>query len=697
MAKRIRAGTENQDGMTIKAFRRGKHLGHALEAHCRALVSRLSGKHKASVNRDLPFGFPVHPDIVVLDAHQKLVALGMVSYCSEANQGKRASDNSSMKFYRTRFEYNAIMKQWRDTPCHFTKSFRPFIVIYGSKSGWKPSLVQELQANYPTTLFLPDVMGSSDLDAMIANVWKVYSQALGARRDASAATLHVFNHFSDAKCTLSFAETKLMALLEQSAFSASIASQLRSARSRLSANRDNAPSRVLLPFRSRWRQGLALASTFTNAELAAGRGRLHSSLLSERDANDFKEFVKRAVFMDLGQVTETQSVVGVKRLFHVRRPEKISPSGAVVYAPERPDFEDWSRLSVDACKAILQLHRALPAHNPRSFGAGALDQIGGNWREFALGIVAGCDEAKASLASAKNVARFLMYRDAAVGVEPWHPSAASAASSRLWWSVFVCAAACVNGDRRIFRGAKVRRCESPASGDAEWLAELAAGSKPRRSQTADLIVKASDFCVGLLDYDLATLAAPRPTLLDYNTATSMSAWWYGALTTNPSYNPLSWVALALAETLCPDAEWQGFPRNRSCRLSTVIGDHTGRVEWSLVSQTKGKVICVEPRSITANNFGNKSKEIFDRIEETRQAARRAGKTVEIVGVLDGDFDLTTLHELGGAHGYDVIYSVEEAVGVSGGALGVKQAGEAALASIAGGARVAMERDNDKHN
>jgi hypothetical protein len=274
-----------------------------------------------------------------------------------------------------------------------------------------------------------------------------------------------------------------------------------------------------------------------------------------------------------------------------------------------------------------------------------------------------------------------MRNDTPLGVEPWHPCANEGVSSRLWWSVFVCAAACINGDRRIFRGGKVRRTDPPSGDDAKWLAELIADTDQRRIQARELLLHASAFCRGLLDYDLARLSGPRPRLLDYDTATSMSAWWYGALTTNPSFNPLSWVALALGQSLYPDVVWHGFPRKRSCRLSSVLEGHDGRVEWSLVGRVGEKVVCIEPRSITANHIGDKSKEIFDRIEETRQAAKRAKVEVEIVGVLDGDFDQEALQSVAGAHGYDVVMGIEDAIRDADGAVGIRRAGESALARM----------------
>jgi len=58
-----------------------------------------------------------------------------------------------------------------------------------------------------------------------------------------------------------------------------------------------------------------------------------------------------------------------------------------------------------------------------------------------------------------------------------------------------------------------------------------------------------------------------------------------------------------------------------------------------------------------------TKEIYDRIRETRKTCAKYSYRVRIVGVLDGDFSKETLDELATDIGYDDMYSVKEALAI----------------------------------
>ena len=83
--------------------------------------------------------------------------------------------------------------------------------------------------------------------------------------------------------------------------------------------------------------------------------------------------------------------------------------------------------------------------------------------------------------------------------------------------------------------------------------------------------------------------------------------------------------------------------------------------------------------MTANHWGDKSKEIYAKAAMTRQFAYAAGIEVFLLGVLDGDVDEGALQELASGIGYDVVLSARELLIATGESRGftpaLKQASE----------------------
>src|SRR5262249_2993730 len=140
--------------------------------------------------------------------------------------------------------------------------------------------------------------------------------------------------------------------------------------------------------------------------------------------------------------------------------------------------------------------------------------------------------------------------------------------------------------------------------------------------------------------------------------------WYLRVVTNPSHTPLGHAVLPWLKERFPGAAWRGWPGQRSAALRTVFPHHAGRVHWQFIgAEPSGRVIVAEVKSITANNWGNKSKELYDRIAETRRAALDAGARLTAVGVLDGDLDEAGLEEVLSGLAYDETYTIGEVLGI----------------------------------
>ena len=133
--------------------------------------------------------------------------------------------------------------------------------------------------------------------------------------------------------------------------------------------------------------------------------------------------------------------------------------------------------------------------------------------------------------------------------------------------------------------------------------------------------------------------------------------FYNTLTTNPSHNPLNEILLRWLTMRFPALEWRGWPNQRGTGPS--VSDDGGRRQWTFVSRTDALVICAEAKSVTANNWGNKSKEIFDRVAELRTACASAGIECLTLLMFDGDLSQDNLRELSSGIAHDEIWGVDE--------------------------------------
>lgn len=622
------------------ATSQGKHIGHAVEAHCRGIAQQIAVGKQLTVSRTNTLNLPVDTDVVLVDASGRVRAIVIVAYNSDGDDTDRRLDHSSHKFYRSRLEYNEALRARNDNPAAFHPHFVIVTVLYGTRAGWKTQLLGELLRQCAPLLFLPDTLGDSTCTKMVANAYRLYE---ASRERPSEA---VAEHYE--RATLTGADAKFRLQLEaeiDGGWKHTAAAALRVPPAGLGT------AGVIAPFRSRLRQGLSMVSLFRDTEIDAWLSRLQPPQPVSAEA---EAFIRRATFLDLVTIQSRKSILGTSTIAEPRRPFDVHNE----YQPHRPDFDDWTRVPRGALSSILTAHRALPPGN-ESFRAGGYDQAFGNYRRIAEI----CVELTPSLIVAINrgnqkaVAALLSRRDRQVGAEAWHPCGGGEFCFSAFWSVAVAAIATALESRAEFRRYEFR-VTAPPSDIARQLSEQLILNK---ASVVPLFEELSSFLAILLDGPLSALSGlDRPALLDLDSATSWSAAAYLSVTTNPSHNPMSGVVY----------EWlrrrgltslQGFPGSRGVAVSTMTAKGATRIEWTIAGRRGGTVVFAEPRSITANNLGNKSKELYDRIAQTRAAAKSASVNVHLVGVLDGDFDEVTLAEFGSRIGYDEIVSADKVI------------------------------------
>ena len=169
----------------------GKHIGHAVEAHCRGVLKQISNKQGWTLARSADLNLPVETDAVLTTADGNVRAIVIISYNSNSDDTERRIDHSSHKFYRTRLEFNEALRLYSEKPELFDPKFTVLTVIYGTRQGWKRQLLEELSTQCPPVLFCPDELGDSVAESIVNDAFELYERSRTRRSEV------VERHFSE--------------------------------------------------------------------------------------------------------------------------------------------------------------------------------------------------------------------------------------------------------------------------------------------------------------------------------------------------------------------------------------------------------------------------------------------------------------------------------------------------------------------
>jgi hypothetical protein len=615
-----------------------------VEGHCRGILRRWLEPLGERVIKDLPFSFPVKPDVVVMDGKDRIKYLGIVAYSTDAS-------STHKKFYRTRLEYERILLAFRTTPELFAPHFLPFVIIYGASEGWKREILAKLSNMCVPTMFLPASLGESTARAIVINAFEGYQHnwEAGGRN----ATEFVEDAIASSKIPLTTADEQLLQLMQSTLSSNLVRQSVHSLATAVASA--NSSIRIPSPFQTRVRQGLSMLSLFSGSEIEKWLSYRNSGTSIALTAAD--AFIRRGRFLDTLQLFERPSIIGSHLAAIPRRPVKV---GTLDYAPDRPDFENWENLGDRKILEILKEHRAMPLHRPAVFHGGALDQVCGNWQSFCRAWSEALPELRSGIAAGdKGKVEDVFERDEVIQAETWQPSHGMAGMLAIWG---ICVAAVAILERaRSTRYKFSVRSEGPATVTTRRaLAERLLTHTP--SDLLSLLVPLEEFARALLSAGLSDVAKlEQPRLLSLDEPRSWISACYLAIVTNSTHSPLCSPMHKWLVSRFQDVDWKGWPNKRSVAVKELLPKHIGNVQWQFGGVSRGShtVVVAEVKSITANNWGNKSKELFDRFSETSRAFADAGVTGLIVGVLDGDMDDSALEELSQGGAYHEIFSIEE--------------------------------------
>lgn len=618
----------------IAGNNRGKHIGHACEGHLRGLLTRIPSLEGLSVGRSFPFEFHVKPDAVVLDKTGKIAAVFIVAYWEN-------KDNSHMKFHRTRPEYNELSRIIASSPEKFIEKPSIVTVLYGTENGWKPLVLKDIEQKCPTLVFVPSIESSEQI--------KIWEDAFGAYRPHLEKGIKDPPGKVEEWCkhkVLTKAERRLIGRIS-SALEVGVRSSSSSSERQETAV-GNLPA---ASYRSRYRQPLSMLSMFRDEEITA-------YLANQRpgQSEDIDSFIRRATWLDMG-VPFVRTRANRETTIAFRLHEPLDEKGE--YAPHLPDYSSWKRGNQEVISACLQKHRSRTTNPGKVFRGGTSDQICGNYEEIAKGIAASMPVLLNSIEyGTYTTFANALAEDDGVSVASWHPANCSDVILPVW-SFCACAAATIAGERKLRSALLARANQLPAK---ETLKECYSLLK-RSVEGIRLLREVQEFCRTISSgsiLDLANACRSRPSLLSNANPCSWLADYYNTIATNSSHNPLNNLLEDWLRLQFPDYEWgKSWPSSRTTSLASIDDSYTERRQWAFIGSSGLSVVCAECKSITANNWGNKSKELYDKTADFRRFCSETGRSGISVLLFDGDLSEGALSELRTGIGHDLVVTCDQ--------------------------------------
>jgi hypothetical protein len=613
----------------------GMHIGHACEGHVRGILHHLNALEGLRVSRTLPFSFPVNPDVVLLDRANRVKAILIVAYW-------RNPHNSESKLYRTRLEYTKALEARAEQPDFFASNSVVATIIYGEFDGWKELILSDLEEQCAPLLFVPNVLGNAVSRNLIDTAFRVY-RSLWEDGEKQVREL-TEKHFAEVPLSN---ESDLLLQELRLILNGEIGT----------ANKTEVmtPTGIRFPAtssRSRYRQALGILSVFRESEILMWQ-QTNGSLAHQ----ECIDFTRRALFLNLGNLVERRSLIGTHFCLNLRRPVRVK-NGNETYAPDLLDFQDWLRLQPTVVQTILQSHREHTRQPTSVFRGGAFDQCTGNLEDIATELTSNLPQLIVTLRQGNIQAASEILGQARLTTAPtWHPAHESAWMCPLW-AFSVCSLALSTNNRGLRSDLKARREDIPSDVEAQSLASRL----EQNSEALNILEEILPFLTALLNSQFTSLLnLSQPRLLDLSQPCSWLSDMYNTLTTNSSHNPLNEILRRWVIQLFPEAQWRGWSERRCINVAQVTGSGIGRRQWQLIGIQNKKLIGAEVKSITQNNWGNKSKEIYDRAAELRSSGRELGFETHCILIFDGDLTTDALAELRTGIGHNEVWTIDEVI------------------------------------
>lgn len=605
----------------------GKHIGHACEAHLRAALRIYANSRGITVSRAFEIdGQVVKPDAVLTRSDGKIAAVVVCAYWDH-------SGSSEKKYYRTRIEYTVTHNLRSKYPDKFSKDFKVLTFFYGSKSGWKDLILEDLKKSCIPFVFLPDI--SSNWSDVVKSAFQVY-QKLWETGKAKTRELSEDYLMSNPDQTVTFVLDAITPHLGDKRGSPT--------RTQAAVHHVKSPE---AGYSTRARQALGVLALVRDVDVLAWHA-------NGGPADECISMARTLFFLDCASLFTKKRANGLAGVRWIHPRMALDEAGK--YAPGKPDLNLWTKHDRARLVQLLGLHRQGPAIY-QSMKNAARVQAYSNIESVVMTWVRAAHVLNKAprVSSLEGLWRLVSHLNTPVTTLEWHSCHALSAMSYPLRDLIACSAACVVGIRSIRTELGCGRAKQDLGQSVNVARQHVPGIVNQIRDAA----KFAQFCISDDFLDPEVEIPSRPEVLDLEAPQSLTSSLYNLLTTHPTHNPLGHLLLAYLRTMYPGNKWEGWPIKRSVPIKEIFPNTTCRREWQIWSRIDDSFVFAEVKSVTDNHWGDKSKEIYDRILDTREACASNGVSCRCICLYDGDFFNEAYQEMQSGIGYDLVLGVDE--------------------------------------
>ncbi|MFC1837204.1 hypothetical protein ACFLYW_00795 [Thermodesulfobacteriota bacterium] len=623
----------------------GKHEGHAVEAVVKGICEWICNSYypKYDVVRgidDLPL--TMDTDVIVRKKDQ-IQALIIVCHADNPDYSHRKVKRSHQEFVEG---LNLLLT---DKDKILTPNYRIINFVFGMPNGWADGQLSKMKKIMAPTIFYPELVTPEDFNDFITVSMEKYWEVKTKRTDRLARIV--------AKDPSIIPTSKiLIKCLKRMVFNPSVKNNLEileSIKTRTKILKKTASKKYStpLPFNTRYRQGLSMLAVFSPKERA-----ILFNLLNKRIAP------KDLTLSELNTIRRGQW------LGYFSYKKGISTK--IMLSPKRrencftPDFsQPFDSLSFMKSNNIINNLDKYAMKNTNTFIGGIQCLSIGNFIDVIKQVLPVAyiliDIIKGRTSKKKDF-QYLLSNDLELIPSSGRWSGPNKNFMILRsWVVSLLATLKENTSllsKKHFDFGSNNGLNSTEQG--KILSEiLSINKKTIITELNNTIL----FCENLLSDDFYKIINSTPPITFSLTPGSWYQRLYFVLSSHAAYNPL--MEILYTEIVTKRHEKKkicGFPNTLAVSLSKILGKAvSGR--YRIIVQESKVIHIYEALSITSNNIGNKSKELFDRIGIAKRAAAKEGKTIEFHGLFDGDFDPQTIKEFSTGDRYNEFLSIVDFV------------------------------------
>lgn len=623
----------------------GMHEGHAIEGLIFGLCSSICAEKEGYTVVHSHLGLPLtmKTDVLILK-DSALHANIMV--CHSDNR-----DYSHRKIKRTRQEFVEALQLAKSKLV--TPDYRVINLVFGMPNGWMESQIPYMKNELYPTLYLPDFLNKVLYDKFISWAINQYKKSKTSKSNWRASiTAHILKNSNIVP-----GQKIIQDVLRNLIFSDDCKNHSSKGDVRHSAQKADQMDRKrpISPFFSRYRQGLSMLNMFAENEVAAIYRVIKNGSTQPENLDSLeRSSLIRALWM--GVVNIEEDITG--ELFVSTRKRGDNPT---VFDFDEP-FKSMSLEQIIVALDKLNLH----AKASQTTFIGGLQCLSmANFSSVSKALLLLVKELKRYL---KNPTEKSLHTVLKIFLSdsPLLPDTGSIQSGHkpfLIYRSFASALITVlynNPKLGGKHGYGFNGTECFSKGTAcQFLAQLnnKANEAINELGLVEKMMEAFSTCQlsSVKDWSLNAL---RPKTFSIEVPGSWMQRFYFVAVSHAAYNPL--MSVLYSQLVCmrhQASEVCGFPS----KLAQSIADLTGKNDAPgkfriVVPEGSRKYHIYEVISITENNLGNKSKELFDRIGSVKSWGVLNGVQFIVHGVFDGDFAETTIEEFSGPARYDEFIS-----------------------------------------